>query len=488
MLIAFCITALAALTGVLFFRHRSASPSPHQKSVALVVLGDIGRSPRMLYHAQSFASAGYRTAIVAYRGSSPPRELAENPNVQFVYLATPLPFASGLPRPLFLLLAPFKVLLGACGLLYALMGRLDSLPRCLFVQNPPAIPTLPVVQLVALLRGTRVIIDWHNTGYSVLALRLGVEHKVVRIARFIEHFFGRTAYAHLCVSDAMKSQLTREAGLRGHILTLHDRPPSSFHRLSPSESSDLFSRLDFLSPSALNFPTSSASASSTTVDHPLAPGLLDPTSPDRPALLVSATSWTQDEDFSILLRALSKFETAARAAAAVGGNDKRLPRVVVVITGKGAGRAAFEREVEQLEKGWDWVRVRTAWLAREDYPRLLGAADLGISLHTSTSGIDLPMKVVDMFGCGLPVLALDFACLPELVKDRKNGRIFRDADEMAEQLMDLLPTLSAPYPNALALLRQGITTTRYGAPVNPKGGEEWSTWEENWERVVGGVL
>ena len=50
-------------------------------------------------------------------------------------------------------------------------------------QNPPSIPTLPVVQLAAFLRGSRVIIDWHNTGYSMLSLRLGEKHPIVRIAK-----------------------------------------------------------------------------------------------------------------------------------------------------------------------------------------------------------------------------------------------------------------------------------------------------------------
>lgn len=68
-----------------------------------------------------------------------------------------------------------------------------------------------------------------------------------------------------------------------------------------------------------------------------------------------------------------------------------LPNLVIVVTGKGPQKAMYERKMQQLEL--QHVVFRTAWLQAADYPVLLGCADLGISLHTSSSELDLPMKV-----------------------------------------------------------------------------------------------
>lgn len=51
---------------------------------------------------------------------------------------------------------------------------------------------------------------------------------------------------------------------------------------------------------------------------------------DRPAVVVSSTSWTPDEDFSVLLGAAEAYE-----AAAAGPGGGQLPDVVFLITGGG---------------------------------------------------------------------------------------------------------------------------------------------------------
>lgn len=62
--------ALAApplLFAAAFTSRVKTKPNRH-RTVTLLVLGDIGRSPRMMYHAESFARSGWDTFVVGYGG------------------------------------------------------------------------------------------------------------------------------------------------------------------------------------------------------------------------------------------------------------------------------------------------------------------------------------------------------------------------------------------------------------------------------------
>lgn len=120
----------------------------------------------------------------------------------------------------------------------------------------------------------------------------------------------------------------------------------------------------------------------------------------RSGILISSTSWTPDEDFGILLAALELYEKNS------SDNVLHYPHLICIITGKGPLKEHYISLIHK--KTWKKVTVITPWLENDDYPKLLSAGDLGVCLHYSSSGLDLPMKIVDMFGTGLPVCAINF--------------------------------------------------------------------------------
>lgn len=304
---------------------------------------------------------------------------------------------------------------------------------------------MAIASIVCFLRQTRLVIDWHNFGYSILALKLGNHHPLVKLSTWYEKFFCRTATAHLCVTNAMASVLKKDFELQAPILPLHDRPARHFHPIP-----DPSTRREFLA----TLPEAKAVRSS------LVAGSL--------RVLVSSTSWTADEDFSVLIDALLNYTELATTT------HPHLPEVLAIITGKGPQKEMYLNRITALEQAGKLqkVTIRTAWLSVPDYARLLASASLGVSLHTSSSGVDLPMKVVDMFGAGLPVVGWSrFEAWPELVTEGVNGMGFGSAAELAERLVALFGD------------DHQLETLRVGAQR-----ESSRRWDDEWDPIAGSLL
>ena len=88
------------------------------------------------------------------------------------------------------------------------------------------------------------------------------------------------------------------------------------------------------------------------------------------------------------------------------------------------------------------------------------------------------MKIVDMFGSGLPVLALKYNCIGELVEERKTGLLFSSSRQLSEQLQDLLSGGSSKWSAG--------KLGRMGREVEEK--EMKLRWEANWDSVAWPVL
>jgi beta-1,4-mannosyltransferase len=270
-------------------------------------------------------------------------------------------------------------------------------PNTILVQNPPAFPTLFVAWLVARLRGARFVIDWHNLSHTIVAVKVGEGHRAVKALARSERRWAKRADAHLTVSKALAGWLAREYGVKATVV--YDRPAQAFTRPDSDAAAALWEKV--------------AREAQLT---------------NRVPIVVCPTSWTPDEDFDLLLEALE------RAERQLGKNGvPSSPVLAVFLTGRGALRESFEARASR--RNFKAIAVKTVWLEPADYPVFVGMADLGLCLHQSSSGLDLPMKLADLRGSGVPVAVFDYApVLAEVMTPGHEGVTFRDPGDLANVL------------------------------------------------------
>lgn len=397
----------------------------------------------MQYHAHALAASGVDVDLVGFEGTGVPRRITDDPRITLHRFDPPrLKMRHGLSGSPYAVLGLFDAL--RLGLRLWRTLRVLARPDLVLVQNPPAFPTLIVAWFSLRHRGVRFVIDWHNLGFTLLRLRLGQWHPAVRLARWFERRDARRVDGNLCVSRGLAAFLQSKFGVE-RAQVLYDRPASAFVPVDRSERERyrqaLFGRLG-IHASPVGF-------------------------------IVCPTSWTEDEDFDVIIDAVVRLEDRIRGWEAAQPS-RRFPDLVILVTGDGARRAEFERRFAGLPARR--IQLRARWLEPEDYPGVVGSADLGLCLHRSSSGLDIPMKIADLFGAGVPVCALDYgACLAERVRHADNGLLFSTSAQLADILFDLF----LYYPQDQHLLDRLGTGARKSARP---------TWEEGWAREARPLL
>lgn len=408
----------------------------------VIALADLGRSARMQYHARALAACGCDVDLVGFTGTPLPRAIEADPRIA----VHRFPPSTGRLRQAAAFTYAIVAVFDTLRVAYRLWRQLRRLarPSLVVAQNPPAFPTLFVSWWTLKRRGVRFVTDWHNLGYTVLRMRLGAWHPAVRLARWYERQDARRVDANLCVSRGLARFLETRFGVKEGFV-LYDRPAAIFTPLDRLEREQfrqtLFGRLGVRL--GIN------------------------------GLIVCPTSWTEDEDFDTVIEAVVRLEERIRGWEA-SERDRRFPDLVILVTGDGARRRTFERRFAGLPLRR--VQLRTRWLEPEEYPRVVGSADIGLCLHRSSSGLDIPMKIADLFGAGVPVCALDYgASLAERVRHGENGLLYASAAQLADVLFELFEH----FPSDRSLLER----LRRGARKTSR-----MTWDEGWLKEAKPVL
>lgn len=207
----------------------------NQRNICVIVLGDIGRSPRMQYHVRSLLNHNFNVDLIGYLETPPLDEIKDDPRVK-IHKLSPFPELN-LPNLL-------KYIFKSLWQMLNLFTHLFSIrrPNVILCQNPPGIPTLFVCYAYCcLFVRCKFIIDWHNYTHTILSIAAGptgtecdsvagggsgnsdgcggarIERReglVVRVAKWVESYFGRKSAYNFCVTKAMQEDLRNSWGIK----------------------------------------------------------------------------------------------------------------------------------------------------------------------------------------------------------------------------------------------------------------------------------
>ncbi|KAL3639274.1 hypothetical protein CASFOL_017181 [Castilleja foliolosa] len=210
------------------------------------------------------------------------------------------------------------------------------------------------------------------------------------------------AHGSLCVTRAMQHELSHNWGIKATVL--YDQPPEFFRPASLTEKHNGLAGAHNNNANTTPFTTLVGSDISL--------------KQNRPALIVSSTSWTPDEDFGILLEAALLYDR--RVSALLGEDDSKIADEVVW---------------DEIHKGKQFT-----------YPRGLSIASW-VSRFRRVSAYFIIRVGSTNEGCGYVWLWATRLCgfiflarlidIKELVDVEKNGLLFSTSGELVYQLMML---------------------------------------------------
>lgn len=169
--------------------------------VHVVVLGDIGHSPRMLNHCECLLRHQKRVRIIGYLESELPKFVKEG-KIEFYELVS--------FRSYFII---FRVVLLALQLFFYLALHVRT-NETILVQNPPALPLLLVGFLFRPFKRIHICVDWHNFGHCLIGLKYGMHSWLVFVHKQLERIFAQQATAHFCVTSRIKDVIMHDFGIR----------------------------------------------------------------------------------------------------------------------------------------------------------------------------------------------------------------------------------------------------------------------------------